>query len=160
MPVDDRELRNQLVELIRGGSAHADANAILKDFPEKLRAAKPAAAPHNAWQLLEHTRIALHDLLEFCTNSKYLAPKFPDDYWPKNEAPPSPEAWDESVTGLKGDMNAFENLIGDPARNIYAKIPWGDGQTVFREVLLAADHTSYHLGQIVFLRKQLDVWKE
>ena len=159
MPLEDRALRDQLLELIRGGSAHVDPDTVLADFPENLRGVKPNCAPYNAWQLLEHTRIALQDLLEFSTNPNYLEPKFPDDYWPKSETPPSAEAWNESVTGLKGDLKAFEDLINDPAGNIYAQIPWGQGQTIFREILVAADHNSYHLGQIVLLRKQLDAWK-
>ena len=28
--------------------------------------------------------------------------------------------------------------------NLLAKIPHGDGQTILREALLAADHTGYH----------------
>jgi len=49
--------------------------------------------------------------------------------------------------------------VNDSNSNLYAKIPWGSGQTLLREVLLVADHNSYHLGQIVFLQKQLGAWK-
>ena len=156
MPTEDRTLRDNLLELIRGRGAHLDAASALDGFPEKLRAVKPGGAPHNAWQLLEHIRFTLHDLLEFSANPKYLEPKWPEEYWPKEVAPPSDDAWDESVNGLMADLKAFEDLIHDPAGNIHATIPWGDGQTIFREILLAADHTSYHLGQLVFLRKQLE----
>ncbi len=160
MPNDDRLLRDQLVELLRGGSAHADLNKSLADFPGGLAGKKPQGAPHTAWQLLEHLRLALHDLLEFSTSSEYLAPNWPEDYWPKTDAPPSPEAWEESVTAIKGDLQAFEDLVRDSESNLYATIPWGKGQTLLREVLLAADHNSYHLGQLVYLRKQLGEWKD
>jgi uncharacterized damage-inducible protein DinB len=43
---------------------------------------------------------------------------------------------------------------------LYATIPWGQGQTLLREVLLAGQHTSYHLGQIVLLRRLLGAWKD
>jgi hypothetical protein len=159
MGLDNRELREQLVELIRGGSAHADVKSALADFPAEQRGIKPNGAPYNAWQLLWHMNFTLHDLLEFCTRPKYLAPKWPDDYWPEQELPPSEKAWDATVRGLLADLAEFEKIIMDPGENVYATIPWGDGQTFLREVLLAADHTSYHLGQLVLLRKQLDVWK-
>jgi hypothetical protein len=156
MAKEEKILREQLVELIKGGSAHITVEDALADFPAEKRALKPEGAPHNAWQLLEHTRFALHDLLDFSTNSHYLTPKWPDEYWPKDENPPSSDSWDEAIAGLKADLVEFEKLIGDPGTNLYATIPWGDGQNILREVLLAASHTSYHLGQIVFLKKQFE----
>jgi uncharacterized damage-inducible protein DinB len=153
---DDRILRDHLLELLKGSSAHLDVSTALDDFPESYRTAKPSGAPHNAWQLLEHLRIALRDLLDFCQNSHYLARKWPEEYWPQDEVPPTPDAWDTSLAALKADLDAFEKMASDPETNLYATIPWGEGQTILREILLAADHTSYHLGQIVFLRKQLE----
>jgi hypothetical protein len=153
---EDRILRDNLLELLNGASAHLDPATILADFPLESYADKPAGAPYNAWQLLEHIRIALRDLLDFCINPNYLALKWPEDYWPKLEAPPSAGAWKESVSALLADIEAFKKMVSDHATNLYSTIPWGDGQTILREILLAADHTSYHLGQIVFLKKQLD----
>ena len=157
---DDRALRAQLVEFLRGESAHAGLKSVLDDFPADLRGKKPKGSPHSAWQLLEHIRIALHDLYDFSANSNYVAPKWPDDYWPKEDAPPSAAAWDASVRAVKKDVVDFEKLIGEPESNLYATIPWGDGQTLLREVLLAGQHTSYHLGQLVLLRRELGAWKE
>lgn len=157
---EDRALREQLVKFLRGGEAHADLKSVLDDFPVKARGVVPKGAEHSAWQQLEHIRIALHDLLDFSTNSHYEAMKWPDDYWPKEAAPKDSAAWDKSVRALKKDIADFEKLVGDPESNLYATIPWGDGQTLLREVLLAGQHTSYHLGQIVLLRRMLDAWKD
>lgn len=155
MPTDDALLREQLVESLKKGNAHLDLFAALKDFPEELAGNKPNGAPHSAWQLLEHIRIALNDLLVFSTDSNYVAPKWPDNYWPKEEAPANPGAWHASIKALRADLNAFVQLIRNPASNLYAPIPWGSGQTLLREALVAIDHNSYHLGQLVMLRKQL-----
>ncbi len=159
MPTEDRVLREQLLEFLRGGSAHADVGTALDDFPAELQGVKPAGAPYTAWQLLEHVRFTLRDLLEFCTDSNYTAPKWPDAYWPGSEAPPDEATWQQSARALRQDLGAFEHLVESPASNLYARIPWGQGQTLLREVLLAGDHTSYHLGQIVMLRKQLGAWQ-
>src|SRR5271154_2314039 len=110
MAIDNRELREQLVELIKGGSAHLDIKSALADFPAEKRGAKPNGAPYNAWQLLWHMNFALHDMLEFCTSSKYLAPKCPDDYWPKDEQPPTDNAWDETLRALLVDIAEFEKM--------------------------------------------------
>ena len=152
MPGDDRILRDHLLELLRGGSAHIDFKSAVKDFPAELYG---KGAPHSAWQLLEHLRISLHDILDFCVNPKYAALDWPKDYWPEAAAPPSAEAWRASVRAIQQDIAEFEKLAGDPNSNLYAKIPWGDGQTLLREILLAGDHNSYHLGQLVLIKKQL-----
>lgn len=157
---EDRALRQLLVEFLSGESSHASLASILDDFPEELRGKKPSGSPHSAWQLLEHIRIALHDLFDFSTNSNYLAPKWPDNYWPKEAAPPSSGAWDASVKAVKKDVADFKKLVGEPESNLYASIPWGNGQTILREVLLAGQHTSYHLGQLVLLRRESGAWKE
>lgn len=155
---DDRELREQLVKFLRGGEAHADLKSVVDGFPAKLRGEVPRGAEHSAWQQLEHIRIALHDLLDFSTNPHYVQPEWPEDYWPKEAAPADAEAWEESVKAVKKDLADFEKLVGIPESNLYATIPWGQGQTLLREVLLAGQHTSYHLGQLVLLRRLLGAW--
>ena len=156
---EDRALRELLVSFLSGREAHAEFKAVVDDFPVAARGVVPKGAEHSAWQELEHIRIALHDLLDFSTNPNYVAMKWPDAYWPKERAPESDDAWDASVRAVKKDMADFEKLVGDPESNLYATIPWGDGQTILREVLLAGQHTSYHLGQIVLLRRMLGAWE-
>ena len=135
--------------------AHLDFEAAVADFPPRLRGAKPPGAPHTAWQLLEHMRIAQEDILDFSRNPKYREKKFPDDYWPAGEAPPSEKAWDTSVRQFQSDLKEMLALVADPKNDLFAAIPHGQGQTLLREALLTADHNAYHLGQLVFLRKIL-----
>jgi uncharacterized damage-inducible protein DinB len=157
---EDQLLREQLVDSLHKANAHADLFSAVKDFPEDLYGKKPKGAPHSAWQLLEHIRITLNDLLVFSIDPNYTPIDWPDAYWPKEDAPKSAADWKTSIKALKADLEAFENLIRNPESNLYAKIPWGEGQTLLREALLAIDHTSYHVGQIVLLRKQLGAWKD
>lgn len=159
MAAEDQVLRDQLVESLQKGNAHVDLFSALKDFPEALYGKKPPGAPHSAWQLLEHIRLALNDLLTFSTNPDYVAPKWPDAYWPKKDSPENSQAWKTSIKALRADLAALEKLIRNRESNLYAPIPWGDGQTLLREALLAIDHTSYHVGQLVLLRQQLGEWK-
>ena len=159
MPSDDKALRDHLIELLQGGSAHVDLATVVDDFPAEFAATKPKNVPYTPWQLLEHMRMTASDLLLFSTDPKYVAPKWPDDYWPAQEAP-KPGQWDESVKALKADLAEFEGMVLDPKANLYAKIPWGDGQTLLREVLIACQHTSYHLGEMVVIRRELGAWKK
>jgi DinB superfamily len=160
MPDNDAALRDQLVQLLLGGNAHVDVLSALKGFPAKLYGVKPENAPHSGWELLEHMRIALHDIWEFSTNDKYVEKKWPDDYWPASAEPPSEVAWHASVKALEEDLKAFAELVKNPDSNLHAQIPWGQkDQTLLREVLIAADHNSYHTGELVFLRRLLGAWK-
>jgi len=159
MPSDDKALRDHLLELLQGGSAHVDLATVVDDFPAEFAAAKPKNVPYTPWQLLEHMRMTVNDLLLFSTDPKYVPPKWPDDYWPADEAPKRGE-WEASVKALKADLSAFEAMVRDSKANLYAKIPWGDGQTLLREVLLACQHTSYHLGEMVLMRREMGAWKK
>jgi hypothetical protein len=148
-------LREHLVALLSGHGAHISFEEAMTDFPSSLRGLKPAGAPHTAWQLLEHLRIAQCDILEFSRNPRHKSPDWPEGYWPATKGPPSEHAWDESVQKYKADLKAMQALVSDEKLDLYAPLPRGEGQTLLREALVLADHNSYHLGQIMYLRKQL-----
>jgi uncharacterized damage-inducible protein DinB len=152
-------LRQHLLDLLRGRNAHADFDTVLADFPSRLRGVKPPAAPHTGWQLLEHMRIAQWDILEFSRDAKHKSPGWPEGYWPKTETPPSAASWNNSLRSFRADLKAMAKLVADKKTDLFARIPNGSGQTILREALLIADHNSYHLGQIVILRRLLGVWK-
>jgi hypothetical protein len=154
-----KELRDRIVYLLKGGGAHAGFDDAVKNMPEELRGVKPDGLPHTAWMLLEHLRLGQSDILEFCRNSKYEAPDWPKDYWPKTEVPPSAGAWNKSVRQFRKDLQSMQELVANPKIDVYARIPWGNGQTILREALLVADHNAYHVGQLVDVRRLLRVWK-
>jgi hypothetical protein len=156
----EQSLREHLLELLRGGSAHAKFEDAIKSFPAKLRGVKPENFPHSAWMLLEHMRIAQFDILEFSRNAKHVSPKWPEGYWPKKDAPANAAAWEKSIKDFRADLKAMEDLVANPKTDLFAKIPWGDGQTILREALLLADHNAYHLAQIVDVRRLLGAWGE
>ena len=153
-------VREQVLGLLRGGHAHLTFDDVIKNFPSKLRGVKPRGAPHTAWQLLEHMRIALWDILEFSVDPKHVSPPWPQGYWPKSDKPPSDAAWKKSVASIKKDMSRAQKLIENPKTDLYAKFPHGTGQNMLRQALLIADHNSYHIGQLMLLRRLVGAWKE
>jgi hypothetical protein len=157
-PGRDQSLRKHLVYLLGDGGAHVDFDTAIARFPAAHRGTRITGAPHTAWQLLEHLRIAQWDILEFSRDPTHVSPKFPDGYWPRTDAPPSTRAWNESVRAIQGDLRAMIRLVSNPKTDLFARIPHGDGQTILREALLVADHNAYHIGQLVLLRKLLDAW--
>ena len=157
--MNEKALREQLKKALDWGEAHVTWKKAVANFPAKLRGAKPVEAPHSAWELLEHARIAQSDMIEFCRNPKHVSPEFPSGYWPKNPTPPGASAWEKSAKALEKDLREMEKLVVDPKTDLLAPIPGGTGQTILREALLVADHNSYHLGQFVLLRKLLGIWE-
>ena len=157
---DDKALREHLVYLLKGGGAHVHFMDAVEGFPEAKRGAFIAGLPHTGWQLLEHSRIAQRDILEFSRNPNHVSPGFPEGYWPKTPGPPDEAAWAKSVEAFERDLEAMVSLVKNPKTDLYAKVPHGDGQTILREALLAADHNAYHLGQLVDLRRALGAWPQ
>jgi hypothetical protein len=153
-------LREHILNLLAGKGAHVEFDKALADFPAELRGKKVASAPHTAWQLLDHMRIAQWDILEFSRDRNHVSPKWPEGYWPTAPEPPDAKAWDAGIAQFKKDLEAMRSLIGDPKSDLFSRIPHGEGQTLLREAFVLADHNSYHLGQIVLLRKLLGSWPE
>lgn len=151
-------LRAQLAAILDWQDAHATYDAAVADVPPEARGRLLDGLPHSLWMLVEHLRITQGDILDFCRNADYQEMHWPDDYWPPAAEPPSPEAWDESVRGYRADREALKALAADANVDLFARIPHGSGQTYLRELLLVADHTAYHVGQVVALRRQLGVW--
>ena len=154
------ELRKQLLALLKGGEAHATFDDAIKDFPPGLRGKVPSSLPYSAWQLLEHMRIAQRDILNFSAplTGGYHPLKWPDAYWPESPEPPSASSWDETVAAIRKDRKHFEALIQKPEADLFKPFRWGNGQNLLREALLIADHTAYHLGELIVLRRLLGAW--
>ena len=153
-------MRKQLLTLIQGGGAHATFDDAVKNFPAELHGKVPANLPYSAWQLLEHLRIAQRDILDFSAppTGGYQPLEWPDAYWPKLPEPPSAQAWSDSVAAIRKDREHFEALIQRPEADLFKPFRWGNGQNLLREALLIADHTAYHLGEFIVLRRLLGIW--
>jgi hypothetical protein len=158
--MNDDALRKHLLELLRGGHAHPDFETAIANMPLEKQGLKPPGLPHTPWRLLEHMRIAQWDILRFSIDPHHVSPESPKGYWPEGDAPPEATAWDRSVAAFRADMKAMIDLISDSKTDLFAPIPHGQGQTFLREALLVADHNSYHVGQIVTVRRLLGAWPE
>lgn len=154
-------LRDHLVRVLDWEDAHVSFVRALEGVPADKRGARAAGFEHSLWQLVEHIRIAQDDILRFSRNfdGAYESPEWPDGYWPAAPTPRTDAEWEESLRGYRADRSAMEAMVADPVRDLTAPFPWGDGQTLLREAMLAADHTAYHVGQLVLLRRLVGAWR-
>lgn len=138
--------------------AHATFDDAVADLSPELRGRRPEHYPHSAWELVEHIRMAQADLIAFMQDASYTAPKWPDDYWPPEPAPPTAKAWDESVAAVWRDREELKAIATRSTLDLTTTIPWSDGQTYLRTILVAIDHTAYHVGQLIAVRLLLGAW--
>jgi hypothetical protein len=152
----DADLRGHLIALLEGGNAHITFVDAVKDFPVERAGIRPQGSPHSVWELLEHLRIAQADIVLFTHANDYVELKWPDDYWPSASAPKDEAEWNASVEAVGTDLARFIDMLKDERRDLFEPFPWGNGQTLLREALLIADHNSYHVGQLMLLRRMLE----
>ena len=155
----DDPLREQLARFLDWEEAHVGFDKAVGGLAADKRGARAPGIEHSVWQLVEHIRLAQEDILNFCTNTKYVHElKWPDDYWPKDPAPANAAAWDASLAAITRDREKFKTLARE-TKDLYALVPTGKGnQTYLRALLLVTDHNTYHVGQIVAVRRAIGAW--
>lgn len=153
-------MREQLAGSLDWGEAHVDFDRAVAGLAPELRGRRVTGLPHSAWEILEHLRIAQHDILDFAKNANYKEMKWPEEYWPKSPEPPSARAWDDSIAQFRRDRETVKTLAADPTIDLAARIPHGSKatETYGRAVLLVIDHNAYHVGELVVLRRLLGAW--
>jgi hypothetical protein len=151
----DDSLRKHLLHLLTGGSAHLSFDDFISSFPADLCNRQIEGLPYTPWQILEHMRLAQWDILEFSRDPDHVSPEFPKGYWPKSDELGNPTLWQKTTDEFRNDLQQMEELVEDPATDLHAKIPHGDGQTILREALLIADHNAYHLGVLSVMSRIL-----
>ena len=149
----------ELEAALQKGNAHATFEDAVKDIPHKLLGEIPQGLPYSLWQLIEHIRITQWDILEFSRNPKHQSPPWPEGYWPKEKAPAHAGDHKRSIDQTLADRKAFVDLLKKSPDDLHTPLKHGDGQTLFREALLIIDHTAYHTGEIIVLRRLLGNWK-
>jgi hypothetical protein len=153
--MDPQGFRKNLIELLRGGHAHVPADAATLSVPRKYRTVRPVGMPHSAWELLEHMRLAQEDIVRYTMDPGWESPPFPEGYWPTNPPDIPDKEWDRSVSGFLADLDEVAALAGDREIDLTSRLLHGEGRTYLRQVLLVADHNSYHLGQFILIKKAL-----
>ena len=158
MAVNEKELRKQLLALLKGGNSHMDFEEVVADLPPDKINAKTRSTPYSIWHILEHMRIAQRDILDFITDPAHVSPDFPDGYRPRADIRADETLWNRTIARFRADLEAFQKMVKDPETELFSDIPHAPGYTIFRELLLVADHNAYHIGEIALLRQELDAW--
>ena len=158
MTTEDKVLRDQLLALLRGGNAHLTFDDAVADFPMAYINVKPPQVSYTPWHLLEHLRLAQWDILEFIRNPNHESPPWPEGYWPSPDEQTDEAGWQNTLNQFRTDLKAVEVLVTNPNTNFFTPIPHAPDYTIFREILLVADHNAYHIGEFAILRQVMGTW--
>jgi hypothetical protein len=149
--------RKELRALLKGGEAHMSFDRAVSDFPMKAINTRVPNGSYTIWHLLEHMRITQSDILEFTRDPGHVSPEFPAGYWPRPDAMATPAIWRKTIKGIRVDLKAVEEIVKNPKTDFFGPIPHAMSYTVFREILLVADHNAYHVSELVSLRRVLNL---
>jgi hypothetical protein len=148
-------LRETVLLMLDGGRAHTRARDVLKGFPRRSLGERPPGFAHSAWQLLEHLRIAQHDILHYCLDPKHRSPKWPEGFWPRRPAPADAAAFQQSARAFLAELRECQRIARNRRIDLTAPLPH-IGVSWLHELLLIADHNAWHLGQLMQLRRALE----
>ena len=155
----DAILREQLVNMLVKRQAHMIFEDAIKEFPEGAYNTKPTNLSYSFWHLLEHIRIAQHDILDYIRNPDYESKPFPAGYWQPEDTTCTSEQWTQTITQFYADRQALIDIVNDPATDLHAQIPHGvDGHNVLREIIIVGQHNAYHIGEFGILRGVMNLW--
>ena len=156
----DRVMRSELLALLQGGNAHMDFEEVVAEFPEEFINATPPNTPYSFWHFVEHLRIAQWDILEFVRNPQHVSPEYPTGYRPAPTRKTDLKGWMKSCQGFRDDLKALQEMVMDESLDLLAPIPHAPGYNIFREIIVAADHNAYHIGELAIMRQVMDIWPE
>jgi hypothetical protein len=151
-------LREHLLAQLRGNGAHVTFDEAVANLPPAAQGQRPQDSPHTPWRLLEHLRITQADALDVIRNPAHVELAFPEGYWPRESAPADPNAWQASAAAFRADLETLTALAADPSTDLFAPLLSDPSKTILRELLMLASHSSYHLGELVLLRRMLQAW--
>jgi len=154
----DDVVRENLIELLKMGSAHVTLTKALSGIKPENRNIIAHQSCHTIWEELEHMRLAQEDILRYTLDPEWISPQWPKGYWPEKVDTLSDEQWNNTVLNFNFDMEKLLELVKNSNIDLTTQIPHSKGHTYLREVLLVADHNAYHIGIIVQVRKMLKNW--
>jgi hypothetical protein len=155
--IDAEEVvREQLLALLDGSNAHMPFDMIVAEMPIEAANRKPPHFNYTPWHLLEHMRRAQNDILEFINDPDYETPPY-DEFWPAEDEMADEAQWRQTVEKFRAGLEEAKALVVSPTTDFYGPIPHARDYTIYREILLIADHNAYHLGELAALRQILNV---
>ncbi len=112
--------------------------------------------PHTIWQLLKHMNYWQDRLISRIEGMKVLPAKTSEDGWKFDLSPADEETYKRELGKLLTGTNYITQTILPKTEEL--KEVKGDYPNGFMVIQTMASHLSYHLGEVVLLRRVLGLW--
>ena len=151
-----------LGELLYGKHAHTDSLACV-DVPADVAGQLPEWSAHSIWQLVWHMNFWMDHELKRIAGLPALYPEHASLSWPIMTAP-STDTWRRELARFGELLGRLAQHAGESAEQLGRAVPATHGSEVEHASSLEAVlwqtivHNSYHIGQVVVLRRALGVW--
>lgn len=156
MNESNRAFGEALVKSLVGERGHIPITRALSDINAELASTRTTGAPYTIYQLLKHMGYWQEFLLTYLEGGKPELPSHVMDSWPTADRPESEEEWETIVQSfLQGVERACEIARTSQLDEILEKFPTETKASILRNI---ASHNSYHLGEIVLLRRMNGAW--
>jgi uncharacterized damage-inducible protein DinB len=152
------------IELLYGEGAHANTLACVEDVPLELTGRRADNFPHSIWQIVYHMNFWMGYELKRIRREKPVYPAHASESWPTNAAPPSEEEWREGIALFRDLLADLARLADSPPHVLAEEVgathrdPTKRSSSLLAVLWQTLVHNSYHIGQIVMLRRTLGAW--
>lgn len=142
------DTKEQELEQLYGTNSHVHLLSALEGVDARTAGRRVDGFPHSIHQILGHMIFWQDIALARIEGREYDAGEHAEDGWAFPEGPRDDIDWAASVENLAHGLRRVEAHLEEV----------GDSEVALRNVRMVQGHNSYHLGQIVTLRRILGSW--
>lgn len=164
---DDSEVKAQMdraaLELLQGRGAHADPIACVEDLSADAASRKPTGFTHSVAELLAHVNYWMDYDMKRMRGSPDPYPEHAAASWPEFEKLSDVE-WKKITDRFRDLSRQLETVCRSDAAMWTKQAPAAHPShernisTVGGMIFQLIAHNSYHVGQIVDVRRAMDAW--
>lgn len=153
-----------LIELLYGKGAHADSIASLQGISKELAGRRVAAYPQSISQILSHMNYWMDYELRRIRGENPEYPAHAAESWLKHASPTNQAEWEQTVARFAALLNDFSAIAKSDSGVLHREVKATHAAhnqisgSVLAVLWQIVAHNSYHLGQIVLLRRLLNDW--
>jgi uncharacterized damage-inducible protein DinB len=153
-----------LIELLRGTGAHADPLACVEDISTELAARQVAGFPHSIGQLVFHVNFWMSYDLQRVRGERPKYPEHNAESFPPPGTPVDAAEWERLRKDLARLLDEHVQMAKSPRAELDREVePMHEDHkqragTVDAILWQTVGHNSYHVGQIVMIRRMMGAW--
>ena len=151
-----------LIELLHGKGAHVGPIECVEDLSAEAAARQHGGFEHSIWQQVFHMNYWMNYEIKRIQGQRLRYPQHAAESWPSN--PVDEAEWEQAVDRLRDFVGQLTLLAEEEPVILQREVePSHPSETqhsgsVHAVLWQMVAHNSYHIGQIVQLRRALGLW--